>query len=873
MHLFSEHRLIHRTLASVEEQRKAAGLAPLATPVGTSPTSSTANAQAQQQQYSQKLATAQAGSAQVKAATDANFAAKQTIGNLSSLYDASGNFSGTSDQMAQLNDAQGKFDYTNKTLGAQTSIAQNAANGSGQKTLDALALGGQQQSYDPSTGITQLSGKGGLEQSAIDTLRKNGLNDQQISAKLNDPEYMKSISTTMSNTGLNNGTARQSAVLTTAQAQNIIATSRNPKERAEAQKLIDEQVNNVKGYDQVPQYNKDGQITGYSNVENSAKTQENQQAEKNRLAQEEANRLAMQKQQDDLKKFTAGVDPAPVEQTKTQIDSLLASVSNLSPDLQAAVLPSLISLQQSNNDITKEVNNIIGSQPTDQEIQAQYGSLEKYIQSEDAKYKALLDRNMETSKEVATYNRDMLEADKAIIDHDASIAEQKQMIANTEGEKQLRRQLNRLGIQTDVQGLNSLQNEVQKGVDALENLKTANNLVSLKAQLAIGEGYRLDVKQAMETYEGNYLNITSQTTDRLNAIKNSISTAKADRNKEIKEARRWGLEQKMANDKELRTTIADANNTMNDNVNKLRDDERAQETLGYQRLQSAVSTYGTNVPQAMIDSISKMLPGVDVKSIIATPTAAALKKAGGGGSAGTSYGAYNGGVTGTANNFTNLNPQQLTDAVNRIFAPANFGGTAGERTDKVNTYLKRISSGEDIGNIAASLQGDYWASQKGAPRTAHDERTTAQGSMEALQSFADFYSISGEDDGPLGFLDSKVEGFKSIFKQSSDEYNNLAGQVGNIRAKIIKDNYGSAVTPQELSIARSYIPDMTDGGAQFVTKLQNLKAYNAYLDAKVFASTTGLPAPSPPLPVKLTGDKMSGAGKYSNEDMASFLYQ
>lgn len=78
--------------------------------------------------------------------------------------------------------------------------------------------------------------------------------------------------------------------------------------------------------------------------------------------------------------------------------------------------------------------------------------------------------------------------------------------------------------------------------------------------------------------------------------------------------------------------LSKAGETVYNTLQTARDDKRAQETLGYQRLQSAVATYGTNVPQAMIDSISKLLPGVDVKSIVATPTAAALKAKSGGGS-------------------------------------------------------------------------------------------------------------------------------------------------------------------------------------------------------------------------------------------------
>lgn len=433
-------------------------------------------------------------------------------------------------------------------------------------------------------GTTQAVGQGDLEQSAIDNMRRQGMSDEEIRQNLSDPERMKSIMTTMSNTGLG-GTDRQSAVLTPAQAQNILATSRNPKQRAAAQKFLNDQVSGVKGYTPRTSTDANGVTTTTYSLDPQA-TEMEQRRERERLALEESNRLKSQANADALKKFTAGIDTTQLDQTKTQIDSLMASIANLSPDLQAAVLPSLISLQQSNNDITKQVNEMLAVQPTDEEIESQYGSVEKYILDQDAKYKDLLARNLETSKEVATYNRDSLEIEKKIIDHDAAVAEQKQMIANAEGEKKLRRQLNRLGIQTDLSGLTYLQSEIQKGVDALENLKTGNNLVSLKAQLAIGEGYRLEVKQAVEAYEANYLTITSQTTDKLQSIKNSINTAKADRNNDIIAARKWGLEQKQKNDLAIGETINKAFMSMIESKEKVatqdRLDKRADDRLEFQ---------------------------------------------------------------------------------------------------------------------------------------------------------------------------------------------------------------------------------------------------------------------------------------------------
>lgn len=325
--------------------------------------------------------------------------------------------------------------------------------------------------------------------------------------------------------------------------------------------------------------------------------------------------------------------------------------------------------------------------------------------------------------------------------------------------------------------------------------------------------------------------------------------------------------------KEYAGTLKDYAVQMQTMLDKDKEDKRAQESLGWTQLKQARDIYGPDVPQAMIDSIAKKLPGVNVREVLQSPTADELKKRGSGGSGAGGFYVPTGAEAPTAAMFTNVSPQQLNEAVSRIFAPANYGGTAGEREDRKQDYLNRIASGENPASIMASLQNDYWSSQKGAPRTAHDGRLDAQSSADALLSYVDFYNISGEDDGPLGRLDSKVEWAKSWFGQSSEEYNNLATNVGNIRARIIKENYGAAVTPQELTIAQSYIPDLNDKGEQFVTKLHNLKAYNAYLDAKQFAANAGLPLPTPPAPVSMTGGGMSGPAKYSSSDITSALYE
>jgi len=515
-------------------------------------------------------------------------------------------------------------------LQGATSTYTNAANGYQSQVNNYIDTNKDSPTYGQQLqGPVQMASQSGLEQAAIDNLRKNGKTDAEITSIMASPEFKNSIMTAMSNTGTGTGTARTSPVLTVAEAQHILATSRNPNQRKEAQSFIDSQVGGVKGYAARTTTNDQGTFTTYS--EDAGATVEAQRKERERLALEQANRLKSQEAAEKLKKFVAGVDTTAIDKTKTQIETLMSSIAGLSPDLQAAVLPQLLAIQQTNNDIAFQANEITNALPTDKEIEGSYGTMENYIISQDAKFKDILAKNLETSKEIAQYNQDALKIEKQIIDHDAAVAEQKQMVANAEGEKMLRRQLNRLGIQTDTSGLSYLQSEIQKGVTALDNLKTANNLVSLKAQLAIGEGYRLEVKQAMETYEANYLNLTSQTTEKLQTIKNSISTAKADRNKSIIETKKWELEQKINLDKEARTTISAAYKDMINQQNTLRDDNRAQEALGWSVLDKAIDDYGTNIPKSILDRVGKMLPGVDLQDVAKAKTLAQLKKAGGGG--------------------------------------------------------------------------------------------------------------------------------------------------------------------------------------------------------------------------------------------------
>lgn len=363
--------------------------------------------------------------------------------------------------------------------------------------------------------------------------------------------------------------------------------------------------------------------------------------------------------------------------------------------------------------------------------------------------------------------------------------------------------------------------------------------------------------EAQDNFDARIADIATQKNANDTSKRSALKSAWTEKNKAITDAN-------LAHAK----AINDATKGVVDYQNKLRDDERAQEQMGIKMLDKLVDTYGNNVPPSLLESVKKYIPNIDVQDVMNRKTLAQLKKGAGG------SGSIGGGVPSPMDAtasvlYSDVTPQQLSEAVKRVFAPNNYGGSAAERMKKEGEYMSRISKGESPASIMQSLQTDYWASSKGLPRTAHDERITAQGSAEMIGSLVDYYGSDIEDS--LGFIDSKVQGFSSIFGLSSEQYNNLASQVGNIRARIVKDNYGAAVTPQELKLAQSYIPSLSDKAGVFTTKLANFKAYSVYLDAKVTASNLGLPMPKPPAPITMSGDKISGASKYSIDDINSTI--
>lgn len=254
--------------------------------------------------------------------------------------------------------------------------------------------------------------------------------------------------------------------------------------------------------------------------------------------------------------------PQDFTRTQSKLDKLDDLLTTLSPELRSIADFQISQFREQMAGLSGEANAMFGTFQTDEQIESSFQDQYTRAETTEQRFLSLADKNRELSERIATFNKDMLEIDKKMIEHNARVAESERRSQNIQQEKKLRRQLNALGIQTDIQGLNFLDNAILEGKKALENLVTANNLSILKASLAVSEGYKIDMQKAMDDHEAQYAQITAATDEKLDSIRNSISLAKSERDKEMRNAFKWMAEQKNVLESKLADRITGLNQTM-----------------------------------------------------------------------------------------------------------------------------------------------------------------------------------------------------------------------------------------------------------------------------------------------------------------------
>jgi hypothetical protein len=145
----------------------------------------------------------------------------------------------------------------------------------------------------------------------------------------------------------------------------------------------------------------------------------------------------------------------------------------------------------------------------------------------------------------------------------------------------------------------------------------------------------------------NYVTKTTENVKELQSAMERIGMQGISNATARQQAEQSAMEGYVSRQSTLRTSLAqsnlDAAGQITTLINDKRERERVQEVSGWDQLKKAMDTYGANIPQAIVDSISKKLPGVDVASVVATPTLAQIKASRVGGGSGGGFSGYGSG--------------------------------------------------------------------------------------------------------------------------------------------------------------------------------------------------------------------------------------
>ena len=130
---------------------------------------------------------------------------------------------------------------------------------------------------------------------------------------------------------------------------------------------------------------------------------------------------------------------------------------------------------------------------------------------------ALLKENRDILVEANRLTTEALDLDKKITQENQRINEVRQMAANVEGEKKLRRSLNAIGIENSPNATAYLQTKIQEAADTLQSMITTNSLTILKydnGRLQLNNSLRatlneFDSKRAIlnNTFDDNIFNL------------------------------------------------------------------------------------------------------------------------------------------------------------------------------------------------------------------------------------------------------------------------------------------------------------------------------------------------------------------------------
>lgn len=483
-------------------------------------------------------------------------------------------------------------------------------------------------SIDPVTGKqvqspVQTVGDGAIQEHAIQRLRDSGMTDDQIRVKMADPAYIEEIKRTMSNTGLPS-TDRVDQVNDSLDKR-LAAIDRD----AAASNAIG---NNISSAD-------------IDARKQTAIAQWNSEQQANRAAQADASKKAKDS-------ATSSAEAANTPPPTPEAAGAGSALANLPPEAAAlapyfqSILDSITQGQNDNASTTDALLNggtidVNGKKVEVPGVTSMYDAMDKKIADMESGYMAMQEGVQGMLDKVKE------QQDQQIADQEKTAKEQ--LAWNELQQTRQNAKDKQAAIETKIARL-ALTNSAGSdgGLRDVEETSLAYEakLDDIKSEFGV---QRTDLAAKISglylTASTNHLNASiSNIKDTMSALERvagqSLSTTQARVSAENDILGKF-ISQQTANRKEFAGTLKDAVVEMNSMINENRDDKRAQEKLGWDRMEWASKTFGSDTPQAIIDSISEQLPGVDIKGALTSMTLAEMKQkkigTGGGGLSFPSY--------------------------------------------------------------------------------------------------------------------------------------------------------------------------------------------------------------------------------------------
>ena len=609
----------------------------------------------------------------------------------------------------------------------------------------------------------------------------------------------------------------------------------------------------------------DGSI-GFVNIPDAEAT-ENAKEEARRIMQEREN---IEFQQDQASKeekkqekefkfdFSSKED---IDSTIAKIESMMGNSMGIDSNVFSAFSPAISLLLGQMQSKRSEIEKIdTQEERSDMAESAISGEKETALRRERElkdrrdRDEALLKESRDILVEANKLQADALDLDKKIIEEKQRISEARQLAKNIEGEKQLRRSLNAIGVGDSPKAQEFMQDKIQEAADTLESMITTNNLTILKFDNARSQ-LNTDLRSILNEFDSKRATLNANFDDNIFKLDQFVSGARSS----VLDDLRKDWERLSSEEDKL---FMDFGNLIKDATLKSIEEQRAHETDANNRKEESwdmlieafeKTAPGSSFRKSALDNAKKM--GWDVgdinindefidSSISSEQRSAELHDV-------TPY--LNDpeklALINTASAVADLAVRTQVDNQYRKFKTLIDAGNHDEAIQFMKNFASsNMSAGMKASNAARNTiivkSGELLTALDGVNDTGKAEeffKAFGEVGIEMNKRADDAGGYEGLENTDFNWYTKELQDLRNKFGMNkTPELQELYAKVQNIASSIIKERYGSAVTEPEMALARAFIAMPGDTLEDMKIKIKEFAEFSAEENRQEL-STQGIP--------------------------------